>query len=594
MTLTWVLMLVIFLATMVVGLSPIKQPAAPPVCRDIVTNGVLGPSASVGGTCAGKSGDMFVCGGQGNYVWARVPLGTADFTLTARLALETVSATAASIPFVGNGEDNLGLDFGGRRTGVEGVHWGASPSFGATSPTAKTPFNLTISRVSGHVTLQIDGAHMLSAPMQFPITTFGLRPWRSTMEISRFHVCASSLPPPSPPPRPPLGVVFPNGMAVPGMPGALYSFAIPALQLTPKGNLLAFCQANLALKDEPRRGAATAITAIGGTDGVQDGRGRWTDIALRRSIDGGKTWGPLQIICRNSTLGPGGKRNASLEHSCQQPAPVADLVAGKIILLSSLDNWYQRSIESLDDGLTWTPWLQAGNLDASLRKPGWGLVFNGLPGGIQLTAPSPHAGRLVVCSSAYWTGGRMVDGKIVNSGDSASRHSFAMLSDDHGATWRIGSKQIAPYHTTECSVAQSFDGEGALFMYTRIWAHHPGEPRRGIAKSLDGGETWDSATLRGLGDTAPDCEGAILSASVGNTNKTCFFVSAPWSASRSNLTVQSSCGPDAPTVWSAGTVVDPGPSSYSSLGWTPSGLLLNLYMSSGGISISVVPLDALT
>eukprot|EP01046_Picozoa_sp_COSAG06_P022518 COSAG06_NODE_1750_length_8437_cov_11.374373_5_plen_65_part_00 len=30
-------------------------------------------------------------------------------------------------------------------------------------------------------------------------------------------------------------------------------------------------------------------------------------------------------------------------------------------------------------GITWTPWSQATDLDATLRKPGWGLVFNGLP-----------------------------------------------------------------------------------------------------------------------------------------------------------------------------------------------------------------------
>ena len=120
-----------------------------------------------------------------------------------------------------------------------------------------------------------------------------------------------------------------------------------------------------------------------------------------------------------------------------------------------------------------------------------------------------------------------------------ARYSFTIISDDHGATWRIGSKQVQPYHTTECSVAQNYHGDGALYMYTRIWAHKPGEPKRGIAKSTDAGETWDEATLHGLGDTAPDCEGSMVSAVVKGT--TCFFVSSPYSASRTNLTVQASC-----------------------------------------------------
>ena len=86
-----------------------------------------------------------------------------------------------------------------------------------------------------------------------------------------------------------------------------------------------------------------------------------------------------------------------------------------------MDNWYQRAITSTDDGASWTPWSSATDLDSSLRMPGWGLVFNGLPGGVQLTAPSPHPGRLVVCSSAYWSGGEMKDGKIVKAGDVNSR-----------------------------------------------------------------------------------------------------------------------------------------------------------------------------
>ena len=90
-----------------------------------------------------------------------------------------------------------------------------------------------------------------------------------------------------------------------------------------------------------------------------------------------------------------------------------------------------------------------------------------------------------------------------------------------------------------------------------------------------GGETWDTATLRGLGDTAPDCEGSMISANI--RGQSCFFVSSPWSANRANLTVQSSCGANAPSEWSAPIVVDHQSSSYSSLAYTPSGKLLDLY-----------------
>ena len=48
-------------------------------------------------------------------------------------------------------------------------------------------------------------------------------------------------------------------------------------------------------------------------------------------------------------------------------------------------------------------------------------------GGVQLVAPSPKPGRLVVCSSAYWTGGEMKDGNIIKPGDRGSRYSFTMI-----------------------------------------------------------------------------------------------------------------------------------------------------------------------
>ena len=619
--------------------------AAGSTCLSGIDGGRLAAGATVTGRCAGYANGSFVCGGEHNLVeWrsAEMFLGSADFSVSASLMLEAVNATAASVVLLSAGghEDIVNLDCAGEILCSEGAHWGGAHhgSKRTPSPAAGTWFNLTLARAGGELTVSLGGVQALAMPAAFSVEGLAIRPWRSTVHTRSLRVCAATLPAPIPPPGPPppkpkppslppnTTLVFPNGMAAPGLPaGFAYTFGIPALQMTPKGSVLAFCQANLIggpTQDLPHQPPQADADGGGGQPnrdvGVSagDGRGSWTDIALRRSVDGGVTWGPLQIICRNSTLGAGGKRDRSLEHSCQQPAPVADAVANKIIFLSSLDNWYQRSIESLDDGFTWTPWAQATDLDATLRKPGWGLVFNGLPGGVQLVAPSPHPGRLVVCSSAYWSGGEMgPNGKIMKSGDIGSRYSFTMISDDHGASWRIGSEQVQPYHTTECSVAQSYEGEGALYMYTRIWAHKKGEPRRGIAKSLDGGETWDAAALRGLGNTAPDCEGSMISARVavpgsggssggsgsgsasaagggggGAKNVTCFFVSSPHSGSRSNLTIQSSCGSDAPSKWSAGQVIDPSSSSYSSMVFTPEGKLLDLYMLSGGVGLTDVDL----
>ena len=83
---------------------------------------------------------------------------------------------------------------------------------------------------------------------------------------------------------------------------------------------------------------------------------------------------------------------------------MVDRVTKHIFLLSSLDNWHQRVHTSEDDGQTWS--TQARDLDSTLRMPGWGLVFTGLPGGIQLQT-GEWAGRLIICSSAYWSGGEV-------------------------------------------------------------------------------------------------------------------------------------------------------------------------------------------
>ncbi|MEU9119314.1 sialidase family protein [Streptomyces sp. NPDC048506] len=76
------------------------------------------------------------------------------------------------------------------------------------------------------------------------------------------------------------------------------------------------------------------------------------DLVLKRSLDGGRTWGPLQVVARN---GPGTAGN---------PAPVV-LADGRVLLLrvhSAADATEERT--SRDGGLTWRPAHTAGGLPA--------------------------------------------------------------------------------------------------------------------------------------------------------------------------------------------------------------------------------------
>src|SRR5262245_1210895 len=83
--------------------------------------------------------------------------------------------------------------------------------------------------------------------------------------------------------------------------GAGYkSFRIPALVLAANGNLLAFCEARAG-------GDASEI-----------------DLVLKRSLDGGKTWGPLEKVQESDSFKPlfGDKPP---EITIGNPCPVVDV-----------------------------------------------------------------------------------------------------------------------------------------------------------------------------------------------------------------------------------------------------------------------------
>ena len=146
--------------------------------------------------------------------------------------------------------------------------------------------------------------------------------------------------------------------------GYKYAFMVPVLLPTPGGALLAFAEAHMLIYTSTD-GSGAEHRHRRSRQRLGDGDDGWIDAVARRSSSNGSTWGALLVLCRNST---GGKEHGPGVHACEQPAPVADMATGKIHLLLAVDNWRHRMVSSSDDGRSFTPFAQARDLDASLRR----------------------------------------------------------------------------------------------------------------------------------------------------------------------------------------------------------------------------------
>src|SRR5258707_11085825 len=128
--------------------------------------------------------------------------------------------------------------------------------------------------------------------------------------------------------------------------GGYFSYRIPALIVSPKGTLLAFC--------EGRRNSASDTGDI--------------DVLLRRSFDGGKTWAPVQKIADME------------EDTVGNPTPVVERKTGAILLLltSNPGRVTERQTgprdrtvgitRTSDDGASWSAPVE---ITAQVKKPEW-------------------------------------------------------------------------------------------------------------------------------------------------------------------------------------------------------------------------------
>jgi sialidase-1 len=302
-----------------------------------------------------------------------------------------------------------------------------------------------------------------------------------------------------------------------------HTFRIPAIVATKSGTLLAFC--------EGRK-----------TGRADDGD---IDMLLRRSADGGKTWGKQQLVHEE-----GGDAKITIGN----PAPVVDQQTGFIWLTLTRNNDDVLVAHSEDDGLTWS---SPRKITADVKAKNWNWYATGPGNGIQLTR-GKHAGRLVI----------PCDHRVEGAADwKKTGHSHAIYSDDHGRTWKRGAATPSE-GMNECAVVERADGTLLLNMRS-----YRGRGCRAVATSGDGGQTWsqstDDETL-----VEPVCQASMLRyrwpSDEGDVKERShiLFVN-PASKGRDKLTIRIS--EDEGKTWSASKLLYAGPAAYSGIVALPGG-----------------------
>ncbi len=306
---------------------------------------------------------------------------------------------------------------------------------------------------------------------------------------------------------------------------------IPALLVSKQGTLLAFCE-----------GRKTSRADHGDVD-----------LVLKSSRDGGKTWGPLQMVYEE-----GGDARITIGNPC----PVLDRDTGTIWLPFTRDNNDVFVTHSTDEGQTWAKPVK---ITGAVKQADWTWYATGPGVGVQL-GRGAHKGRLVIpCDHKTRGEGRPVT------------YSHVIYSDDHGRTWQLGGT-VAP-HTNECQAAELSDGTLLLNM-RNYWGSDGKEPARGkrrtVARSTDGGLTWgelrfDAALIE------PVCQASLHAYTSADTHgkDRLLFANPASTEKRQRLTVRLSY--DAGQTWPVSKVLEKDPSAYSCLADLPGGAIACLY-----------------
>lgn len=278
------------------------------------------------------------------------------------------------------------------------------------------------------------------------------------------------------------------------------------------------------------------------------------DLVMRRSLDGGNSWTPLQVVWDDQ------------ENTCGNPAPVLDKKTGDLVLLSTWNLGIDREpqiiagtskdtrrifvLRSRDSGATWTSPVE---ITPRVKSSDWTWYATGPGAGIQLRK-GRYKGRLVIpCDHIEAV--------------SKKYYSHVIYSDDGGRSWNLGGRTPQD-QVNECAVAELPDGTLLLNMrnYNAVRA-------RQVARSRDGGTSWSDIAQ----DTTliePVCQASLSWVEIKKRKGYLLFSNPASSSKRVNMTLRRSF--DSGTHWESYVLYE-GPSAYSSLAYTSSGEIACLF-----------------
>ena len=326
-----------------------------------------------------------------------------------------------------------------------------------------------------------------------------------------------------------------------------FGYRIPALVVTKSGSLLAFCERRVGLRDHAQN-----------------------DIVVRRSTDGGETWGRITVIAD-----AGGD---SLNDPC-----AVQLNSGRVLLrykrypqgvhqrksshtvradpgYGGLKNVRIYFAHSDDDGTTWSA---PSEVSRQIKRPE--AIAVGSPGTAIQLQRGPHRGRIVFPHYESFP-----DGPEGTRFDNA-----VSWSDDGGATWQVSDligMNGDPGEGNEAQVVELADG--SILMSARTAGSSI--PARRTVVSHDGGVNWTDFRLAREMRT-PACMSSVIRYSLPTANTPGLLLHSVPNTRRSRKAGSIFLSENEGKSWQLAGVLERGPFAYSCLGKLPGGDITCLY-----------------